>query len=457
MTIFLYNFLGFLIQLLPCVIMIFMPFPKEDYRFKRSNIFTCITAVSVIIAAIFSSAVSFRDLEKSPQYSVISNLIMLCSILLTLTAYILLVRGSLIVKLQVFFVMLFYAIAEYLSVNALYFTIFKGSHGAINYPYTEGFVVIYALYNAVLLPIMILLIINPLREYICISEPENIKREFAICTISMIVYFTVIIFYDTSYGMTVGSTGFFPFMFVLTINQIFIFWLIFNESVRRKRDSDKRQSIEIQQLQYEKIVREMESTRRMRHDIRHHYNTLADMLEKRQLDDMEQYLSSLIDTTVDRENEVYCKNLIINGLLQYYIAIAREEDISCTVHAVCGDINISPADLTVMFGNALENALLSCRRCLGKRRIDISIGMIQNSLAIEISNSCSEVSIDRRYQTEGGFAPAEAFISSHKGKSYGLRSIAHTALKYDGSVGFRFNEEKQTFMTRIRLNIQPDK
>lgn len=457
MTIFAFNFLGFLIQLLPCAIMIFMPFPKEDYRFRRRNILACISVTAIIIAAAFSAAVSFRDMEKFPQYSVISNTFMLGAMILMLAAYIMLVRGSLIVKLQVFFIMLFYAVAEYLTVNAVYFSIFQGSHGAIYYPYTEGFVVIYALYNAVLVPVTILFVINPLKEYICISEPKNIKREFAICTVSMVVYFTVIIYYDTSYGMAVGSAGFFPFMFVMTINQIFIFWLIFNESVRRKRDSDKRQSIEIQQLQYEKIVREMESTKRMRHDLRHHYNILTDMLSKRQFDEMEQYLSSLIDTTVNRENEVYCKNLIINGLLQYYIALARENDICCSVHAECGDIDIEPADLTVMFGNAMENALLSCKNIPGKRRIDVQIGMVQGSLAIEISNSCNEVSIDRRYQTPDGFSPAEAFTSSRTGKSYGLRSIAHTAQKYDGSASFRFNEEMQTFMTRIRLNIRQPK
>ena len=83
----------------------------------------------------------------------------------------------------------------------------------------------------------------------------------------------------------------------------------------------------------------------------------------------------------------------------------------------------------------------------------IRVGTVQGSFAIEISNSCKEVSLDKRYRSESGFLPAEAFISGREGGGYGLRSIAHTARKYGGSAMFRFDAEKELFTVRIRLNM----
>ena len=220
------------------------------------------------------------------------------------------------------------------------------------------------------------------------------------------------------------------------------------------RDVEHRRTLEIQQLQYEKIVGDMESTRRMRHDLRHHYNALNDMLDRGQTDEMKKYLSDVIDTTIKRDSEVYCRNMTVNGLLQYYVGLARDENIRCDVRAECGELTIEAADLTVLFGNAMENAINACRKCPEEKWISIQVGTVSDSLAIEISNSCKEVHLNRRFQSEDGFSSAEAFLSGRSDGGHGLRSIAHTAQKYDGSAKFRFNAEDGIFTTRIRLNMR---
>ena len=177
------------------------------------------------------------------------------------------------------------------------------------------------------------------------------------------------------------------------------------------------------------------------------------MVDRGQLDEIKDYLSNLIDITIKRDNEVYCKNMTVNGLLQYYIGLARDENINCEVRAKCGELSIEPTDLTVLFGNIMENAIKSCRKCPDNRWINIKIGTVQNSFAIEISNSCRGIRLSRRFQTNDGFLPAEAFLSDNSGGGYGLRSIAYTAQKYDGSAKFCFNAEKEIFTTRVRLNM----
>ena len=66
--------------------------------------------------------------------------------------------------------------------------------------------------------------------------------------------------------------------FLLTAVILYIFyWALFRESVRRKRDAEYQRMFEIQQMHYKSIERDMEATRRMRHDMRHHLRSIYEM------------------------------------------------------------------------------------------------------------------------------------------------------------------------------------
>lgn len=451
---FLQNAIGFLIQLFPCAIIIFLPFPKEAYRFRRKSVFIWITLISLAAAVIFSAVLCLRDMSKYPKHIMISNSFMLAAVVLVLAAYIWLVRESVMKKILVFLIVMFYAVTNFVLVNVSYSVIFTYNEpDTTYYPYTERFLLLYAAAALLLLPLMLTVVMRPLKEYIRIIEPENMKREFFVVTVSTISNFIIMIYCDT----VMGNVGLFNFlllpMIFLMLNQILIYWLTFRESVQKNYDAEQRKYMEIQQLQYEKIANDIENTRRMLHDLRHHYNSLNDMLEQGLLDDMKKYLEDVIQTTYKRDSQIYCKNMTVNGLLQYYAGFARNEGIRCDVQAVCDEMTIDPPDLTVIFGNAMENAIRACGKYSEEPQISIKIGVVQGQLAIEITNSCKEVHLSSYYKSEDGFLPAEAFLSDHSGGGYGLRSISNTAQKYHGSVGFRFDEEKNIFISRIRLNM----
>ena len=458
MVTYLQQALGFFIQLYPCALMIFLPFREEAYRFRRRMIYLCLTLASAAFACAYAALVCLRDLEKYHSHIAISNPGMMAAMLLILAAYVWLVRESLLKKLLVFFSVLFYAIFVFILVNTLRLCV-PGGGDVVSYAYNPEILSLYAGITVVLLPVMLIFVIRPLGMYIWEIEPKNMKREFFILIVSTLLFVTVTFCCDEITGSR-NSLNLETLvllrcvlMLVILVDQITLYWLVFRESVRQKRDNERQRAMEIQQLQYEKIVGDMENTRRMRHDLRHHYNTLNDMLSRGQTEEMKAYLAGVIDTTVKRDTELYCKNLTVNGLLQYYVGLARDEGIRCRVRAECGELTVESADLTVLFGNAMENAINACRKYQGTRWIDVQVGAMQGSLAIEVSNSCKGVRINRHYQTEDGFSPAAAFLSDHGG-GYGLRSMENTAQKYGGSASFRFNAEKEMFTARIWLNIQ---
>lgn len=454
------NALGYFIQLYPCALMIFLPFPEEAHHFRRRTILIWAAVVSVVMAVLFSTFLCLRDMEKYPSHVPITNLFMLAGMLLLLAAYIWLVREPVLKKLLTFAVVTFYGVTVFALVNML--GPFFETDNFTRYAYDKSYLLLYAGVTAVMLPLMLAVVIRPLGEYLQLIETKNMRWEFGIIIFTTLFYFALEYVCSTIYGNNNGFGGEwgalqyqFLVLLLMMLYQIAIYWLVFRESVRRKRDSERQRSLEIQKLQYEKIVGDMETTRRMRHDLRHHYNSLSEMLAAGKLDEMREYLSEVTASAM-RMNDVYCRNMAVNGLLQYYAGLARDEGIRCDIHADCEDLPVEPADLTVLFGNALENAVNACRKFPGDRWISVQVGTVQSSLAIEISNSCQGVRLDRRYQSAEGFSPAEAFLSGRNGGGYGLRSISHTARKYGGSAQFRFNAEKRMFTTRIRLNLHAD-
>lgn len=243
-----------------------------------------------------------------------------------------------------------------------------------------------------------------------------------------------------------------PYLLAVVILFLF-YWMLFRESVRRRRESENQRAMEIQKLQYENITKEVENARRIRHDMRHYLNGLYDMLEKNQIEDIKSYLADVMETTGKREHEIYCHNNVVNGLLQYYVGQARDADIRCEIQAECGELNITPADLTVLLGNAMENAIRACREFEDNRWIHVQIGIIGGSLVMQMENPCKQIRSSGRFKMDEGFYPADAFLSTRTGGGYGLGSMQHTAQKYGGDARFRFDETKKTFTTRIRLGL----
>lgn len=461
MRFYLRNALGFFIQLYPCAVMVFLPFSPQTYRFRRKQVFTWMTVVAVVLAALFSAALHLRDSIGYPVQIFLSSLLMLAAILLVLAAYAWMVREKLIKKILVFAIVLFYAVSQFFLVNVL-LPYLPWSTDLEGFTYSQNGLVLYAATTVLFLPLMLGMVIRPLGEYIQKIEPQNMRREFFSVVASTSIYLVLTLYCDTAYRIYggIGETGIFqryllPLLLFLTLNQVLTYWLIFRESIRRKQDSERKRTIEIQQLQYDKITKEMENTRRIRHDMRHHLTSLHDMLAQGRAEEAKDYLSELVGVSTKRENETYCRNMIVNGLLQYYVGLAQDKKILCKVQAECGELTIDSTDLTVLFGNAMENAIHACQNYEGNRWITVRVGTIRGSLVIEITNPCREahIRISGRHRPENGFLPADDFLSKRAGGGYGLRSLAHTAQKYGGDAQFRFDAAADTFTARIRLNL----
>lgn len=456
MNFFLRHFAGFLIQIGASMLLCLIPFRKEDFRYPRKWVLTGYCILAIVVSACFPLAKGLMPYMPFDQPTILSNLYMMLVLVVFISLYFGVVRTETIKKCIVLVLVVFYAATQYLLVN-LTSPLFPD--GSLPDTYPPLTLTLYAVTALVMFPIAALLMKRAVGDYLAEIEMKNIKREFSVVLLVTALYFVMLFLYSSRPDSNIGEFWWWvtpPFLLAAAILCIF-YWTLFRESVRRKRDSDQQKALEIQYLQYDKITQEMEQARRMRHDMRHYLASLSDMLAQDKTEEMKDYLSEVMENTSRRGSQVYCRNTTVNGLLQYYAGLAGSEGIRCEVQADCGDLTISPVDLTVLFGNAMENAIRACREFTENRYILVQVGVMGGSLMVQIINPCKNIHPSGHYRLDGGFLPAAAFRSARTGGGYGLGNMEHTAQKYDGNATFRFDETNRTFTTRIRLNLHPER
>ena len=454
MGLYLRNALGFFIQLFPCVLMIFLPFSPETYRFRCKQVFTWMTVITLVLAALFPAALYLCDRNGRPITSFQPGLLMLIAVLLVLAVYVWMVRDMPVKKLLVFSVVLFYAVTQFFLVNALlpYLPLSTDPEGFV---YSPGGLALYAATTVVLLPLTLKAIIRPLSEYIREIEPQNMRREFFVVAVSTSIYFVLTIYCDTAYSIYggVGEVGVFqryllPLLLFVTLNQVLTYWLVFRESVRRKRDQEHRRVWEIQRLQYDKIAGEMENTSRLRHDLRHHLNALGALNAQGRQEEITEYLKQYVAVYDQLSKQNFSGDPVVDSVLEYYMALAGEANIPVKRQiSLIGDTGVEPADMTVLLGNCLENALEAMRQIPeGQRRLSIEIMPVKPMIVLRIQNTCGRTHLSEKPAGWENFPSSKG--TDHQG--VGLRSVTAIAEKYDGSAQFQCRDG--VFTTRVILN-----
>lgn len=440
--------LGFFTQLFPCMVLSLIPFCQEDFRFGKKNLYIALFLYGLTTAVIFPFVMYTPFMYHFSSMSNFGSVYMLCVIAVYLIPYGKLLRVQAIKKVLTINLVVFYAATEYLLVNFItpitdetYSTVYLPVH-----------LLLYVACTAVLFPVMAWMMGKIMRPYLSEIEPQNLKRGFWSMIAVSVLSFCIIFVYSSSIPVSRNFWWVFcpPFLLV-TVVMIAFYWLMFRESVRRKRDSEYERYAKIQDIQYQKTRQEIDNAARLRHDVRHHYRILYEMALDNKNIEAQKYLSELIEQTAKRENEYYCENQAINALLRYYIGWAKDEGIRCEVQAVCGELKISPIDLSAILGNTIENAIHSCQEIVDNRWLRLTLGFVGNTLALQVENACVGVRLQNGFKADG-FLPAEAFESQNGKTGYGLKNIYLSAKRNGGDAQFCYNADKSCFITRVRLN-----
>ena len=207
-----------------------------------------------------------------------------------------------------------------------------------------------------------------------------------------------------------------------------VYGVVFSNISYMKKDAEAalvRQNAEYLSNRLSVLQRAEEANRRLRHDMRHHIETIAEYARKGDTSAILEYIGEYSIEISEAAVKSYSENQTINSILSAYAGKAGESGTSFSVWCNAPkELKIREIDLIALLGNLLENALHGCQES-GKEKpyIEIHIRMQNNRLTIVCNNTCSD-----KLKLSG---------SLPVGKSIGISSILSVCQKYDGNLDYK--------------------
>lgn len=207
--------------------------------------------------------------------------------------------------------------------------------------------------------------------------------------------------------------------------------------------------ITAQQKQMELLQRSILKTVRFRHDLRHHFLAIEGFLEDGDLEGMKRYVRQSATLFPTQPMRIYCESPAVNSLLSYYLELAEREhaDISCSV-SLAERLPVPEAELCIIAGNLLENAVEAFRRMESKERfLDVKLSMPSHSILLV--QVCNNYEGTVRKMEDGTFLSSK----EKERKGIGISSVLSITEKYNGIV--RIECQEQIFRISVIISQNP--
>ncbi len=441
-------FTGFLLQVLPFVLLTFYPY-YNCLRFSKRHSLLLTLWIIFGLATIFSGCGCCLQQIFPPDHTLFQavNVVFLLCLLPCLFWYLYLVREIWQKKLFVFSFSLTCGLFI-TSINNAICTIWTTSNDYDGLPYRGWEIVSLAVLTALILPCFLFI----LARYYCPVESLLTAKECTYLSGIPLILFLLLAaglsFIEYDYLYNPMSLFLFFVLFVLLLVIYIIFFKMIHLSYEKLQSHyqtvQTQHLLSIQDEQYQHIQTNIENSRRMRYDLRHHMVTLQGFLQHGRVQQAEKYLEQYLYSAQQFEMLELCRNPVVNMVVGYYQTVAVQKDI---LFDVCIQIpeklSISDVDLSVILGNLLENAIYAAASGdPSERFIQFHMFCSGQMLAITVDNSFYE-DVKKR---DGQYISNKP---NHTG--LGLNNIHMIADKYEG--GVEFTHDLHVFHSSVMLAI----
>ncbi len=245
-----------------------------------------------------------------------------------------------------------------------------------------------------------------------------------------------------TWSFIVGAVG------ILYINIVIIIYV-----ERIKTASEMKRQNELAELQYRmkvdyfnQIKEDQDKTRALWHDIRKYLNTMNELICRNDIVHARECIAQVSVLFDDLGNIVDVGNTVVSAVLNASIQKARRMKIETELDIrVRPDLNISAADLSVIIGNTVDNAIEACLRLIeGRRRISIQLIQKGALLYYEIKNPYGEHARESEQD--------EKNTDIH---GYGLKNVARCIDKYKGKMNIDIDQTHFTVSIHINIPVAP--
>lgn len=200
------------------------------------------------------------------------------------------------------------------------------------------------------------------------------------------------------------------------------------------------EQINIYETHYERMKSE-------RHDFHHHLNCIHGLSEMKKYQELHDYIGQLTRTNIKLQVFFNCANPYLAALLHYKYqeGLQKNIDIQFDIQLV-ESLKIDPPDLSIIVGNALDNAIESCANVEKNAYIKLELATTKNQLRLSLENSCGK-GLELKQ--------SKKWVSHKNDKfnhGYGIQNMDYIVQKYDGLMKLKAEEDMvslQIYMNNI--------
>ena len=222
-------------------------------------------------------------------------------------------------------------------------------------------------------------------------------------------------------------------------------FLVLFEQLHNLEAQERQRVLEAQTVmmcqRVEDILRAEETMRIERHDMRHQLQTVASLAQRGDCAALLDYIGSSQEKLAAANPKRYCSHPALDAVLVNAAAQAEQMNISMEIKvALPKELPVDAFELSIVFANALENAIQAVKELPVDQRRIICKSVTRPRFMVEISNSyAGKVTFDQRGVP----------VTNKPGHGIGTRSIVAFAEKHNAL--YRFQAENGWFKLQIAM------
>lgn len=252
---------------------------------------------------------------------------------------------------------------------------------------------------------------------------------------------TIVLIFTSNFTAEKASSLSFLFSRVLLLLCAFIIYYTLLNSLDGIRQQAKlteqakmqEQLLSLQRTQHEQLVKHMEETKEIRHEIRQHLSVMRMYLEQKNIDGAITYLDNYTGTLPADVRRTFTKNFALNAVCMSYAEKAWKYEIDYDVELDFPEHPpINEPEICALLGNLLENAVDACRKTTVSAPFIRARGMWEDGqIVFTVDNSCEK---------EPCWQDGRLLSSKRDGFGTGTWIVQRTAERHGGIAKFAYED-----------------
>lgn len=261
--------------------------------------------------------------------------------------------------------------------------------------------------------------------------------------IASISYLALLYSFVSKYNV---SESLYWVLYALTIISVFasVFQFAYyqnsEEKDRKLKEIEKEQQfVELNNSYMQVLERQNNDMHMIIHDVKNHYNTIANMNDT---DEIHSYVKTLSNDIQKYQIIRHTNNKMLDLLLSKYKTICNNKNISFNIEVKTANLDyIDESDLSILVCNILDNAVESAEKSKEKF-INFSLRRVNSFDVLSVSNSC----FNKPVVKDNGVVTNKSDKSSH---GFGMKIISKYAKKNNAEYEWSFNNVSNTFTSTL--------